>query len=155
MRVVVALIAALGMIAAACGSGSDDAGSSDTTAAPTTETTEAMAEDDGEADDVMDDEVSASDASFVSTQFNTVEEGAKFNAILAGEGIEVLLSDDGPMIDQVLAGAGVDVVGTLHGNFPPLARENALANMIDVLDDLSADREIAPAFVRVGTARHR
>ncbi len=150
-KLVVALLAALGMIAAACGSGSDDAGSSDTTAAPTTEattTTEAMAEDDGEADDAMDDEVSAADAQFISTQFNNVEEGAKFRDILGD--IEVSLSEDGPMIDQVLAGAGVDVVGTLHGNFPPLARENALSNMSDLLDDLSADREIAAAFVQSG-----
>ena len=57
--------------------------------------------------------------------------------------------------DLVLAGAQsgsgeIDVIGALHGSFPPLAREDAMVNMIDVADDLAADRNIAPAFLETG-----
>ena len=43
----------------------------------------------------------AADASFVSTQFAPVEEAEKFRNILGD--IEVTISEDGPMIDQILA----------------------------------------------------
>ncbi|MBK9613840.1 hypothetical protein [Candidatus Amarobacter glycogenicus] len=43
----------------------------------------------------------------------------------------------------------IDVIGALHGTFPPLARENALMNVIDVADDLMADR-IWPRLLETG-----
>jgi len=89
------------------------------------------------------------DAQFVSLQFAPVEEAEKFRDILGD--INLTIGEEGPTIDQILAGSeSVDVLGALHGTFPPLARENALTNMVDVLDDLSADRDIAPAFVQSG-----
>ena len=64
-------------------------------------------------------------------------------------------SEEGPLIDLVLAGAQsgsgeIDVIGALHGTYPPLAREDAMMNMIDVADDLLADRDLAPAFLETG-----
>src|SRR5690606_29731047 len=64
-------------------------------------------------------------------------------------------TEEGPLLDLVLAGAQagegeVDLIGALHGTFPPLQRENALTNMIDVVDDLSADRTIQQAFLNTG-----
>src|SRR5688572_32864185 len=48
----------------------------------------------------------AGDVSFFSTQFNIVEEGAKFRAILAdGGNYDFTGSEEGPLIDLVLAGA--------------------------------------------------
>jgi multiple sugar transport system substrate-binding protein len=116
------------------------------------EEAEAPAEEEAEAPA---EEAAAGEAIFVSTQFAPIEEQEKFRAILQEGGFDVTASDDGPMIDLVLAGAQsgsgeVDVVGTLHGNFPPLAREDAMMNMIDVADDLAADRELAPAFLETG-----
>ncbi len=100
-------------------------------------------------------EAAASDVVFFSTQFVPVEEQEKFRAILQEGGFDVVGSEEGPMLDLVLAGAQsgsgeVDVIGALHGSYPPLAAEDAMMNMIDVLDDLSADREFAPAFIDTG-----
>src|SRR5688572_11942786 len=48
----------------------------------------------------------AGDVSFFSTQFNIVEEGAKFRAILAdGGNYDFTGSEEGPLVDLVLAGA--------------------------------------------------
>ncbi len=96
-----------------------------------------------------------SSAIFFSTQFSPVEEQEKFRAILNQGGFDFTASEEGPLIDLILAGAEsgageIDVVGALHGTFPPLAREDAMMNMIDVADDLSADRELAPAYLETG-----
>jgi len=94
------------------------------------------------------------DVSFFSTQFNIVEEGAKFRAILQeGGNYDYTGSEEGPLVDLVLAGAEagqgqVDLVGALHGTFPSI--EDAMMNMTDVVDDLSADREFAQAYLQTG-----
>ena len=91
------------------------------------------------------------EAVFFSTQFVPVEEQEKFRAILQTGGFDVTGSEEGPLLDIILAGSGeIDVVGALHGTFPPLAREDAMMNMIDVADDLAADRDIVPAFLNTG-----
>jgi multiple sugar transport system substrate-binding protein len=92
---------------------------------------------------------------FFSTQFSPVEEQEKFRAILQEGGYDFTASEEGPLLDQLLAaneaGQGtIDLVGALHGTFPPLQRADAMANMIDVADDLSADRELAQAFLETG-----
>ena len=92
-----------------------------------------------------------SDAVFFSTQFVPVEEQEKFRAILNTGGFDVTGSEEGPLLDIVLAGGGqVDVVGALHGTFPPLARADAMQNMIDIADDLSATRDFAQAYLETG-----
>ena len=94
------------------------------------------------------------DVSFFSTQFNNVDEGSKFRAILAeGGNYDFTGSEEGPLIDLVLAGAEsgqgqVDVVGSVHGTFPAIT--DAMMNMTDVVDDLSADREFLPAYLETG-----
>ena len=93
------------------------------------------------------------DITFLSTQFNIVEEGEKFNAILAEAGYAFTGLDESALITQLVAeadGTGIDVVGALHGTFPPLADGNLLMNLIDVLEDLEEDREFAPSFVELG-----
>jgi len=164
LRLLLSLFVVFGLVAAACGSDDADTSTSDTTttAAPadddtddttTTTTTEAPADTEAPAETEAPEEpmATAADASFVSTQFAPVEEAEKFGNILSEVDASFVGSEDGPMIDQVLAGsASIDVVGSLHGNFPPLARENALMNMSDVLDDLSADREFAGSMVQSG-----
>ena len=95
------------------------------------------------------------DVTFVSSQFNVVEEAAKFREILAGGGYDFNEMAGGDIITQVLAeaetGAGeIDVIGDLHGGFPPLAAENALDNLVDLLEDLEADREFIPWTVELG-----
>ncbi len=101
--------------------------------------------DSGDGGDMMD------GATFLSTQFSPVEEQEKFRAILAEGGYDFQSAESGTMIDQVLAGTGsVDVVGALHGDFPPLADGNALMNMADIADDLSGDRDLAQAFIDTG-----
>ncbi|MEA3440653.1 MAG: extracellular solute-binding protein [Chloroflexota bacterium] len=92
---------------------------------------------------------------FFSTQFSPVEEQEKFRAILQEGGFDVTASDEGPLLDLVIAGAQtgqgeVDAVGALHGTYPPLAEEDAMMNMIDIAEDLMADRDFAPAFLETG-----
>lgn len=116
-------------------------------AAPTEEATEEAAPAETEA--------AAGKVTFFSTQFVPVEEQEKFRAILAEGGFDVTPSEEGPLLDVVLAGheAGrgeVDVVGALHGTFPPLARADAMMNMIDVAEDLLEDRELTEAFLQTG-----
>src|SRR5687767_8783977 len=83
----------------------------------------------------------AGDVSFFSTQFNTVDEAAKFRAILQeGGNYDFTGSEEGPLIALVLAGAEagegqVDLVGALHGTYPSL--KDSMMNMTDVVDDLS------------------
>ncbi len=95
------------------------------------------------------------DVVFFSTQFVPVEEQEKFRAILQEGGFDFTGSEEGPVIDAVLAGAQagkseIDVIGSLHGTFPPLARADAMMNMIDVADDLAADRTLAAAYLDTG-----
>ncbi len=165
-----AVLAVFAMVAAACGDDDDDgdgAAAPTTTAAPaapvaddepeapaTTAAPEAPAADDEPEPEPAPEEMAMADgsgASFVSTQFVPVEEAEKLRSILAPSNIDFTGVEAGPTIDQILAGAGaIDVLGALHGTFPPLANEDALTNMIDVLDDLSADRSFAPSFVESG-----
>src|SRR5688572_5965530 len=65
---------------------------------------------------------------FISTQFNVVEEADKFRTILEGMdgSIEFVTSEEGPMLAQLAAeaetGEGlIDLVGSVHGSFPTLA----------------------------------
>ncbi|MCB9109427.1 MAG: extracellular solute-binding protein [Anaerolineales bacterium] len=111
-------------------------------------TEEAMAEESGEA-------MPAGDVTFFSTQFVPVEEQEVFRDILSAGGFDVIGSEEGPLLDVVLAGqqAGqgdIDVIGALHGTFPPLAREDALMNMIDIAEDLLDTRELTPAYLETG-----
>jgi multiple sugar transport system substrate-binding protein len=92
---------------------------------------------------------------FFSTQFVPVEEAEKFRAILTDGGFDFTGSEEGPLLDLVIAeaqaGRGtVDVVGALHGTFPPLQKVDAMANMIDLAEDLSANRSFASAFLETG-----
>ena len=60
-----------------------------------------------------------SDVAFVSTQFSPVEEQESFRSILSEGGFDFAASEEGPLIDQILAGSGaVDVVGALAWHFP-------------------------------------
>jgi len=95
------------------------------------------------------------DVTFFSTQFTPVEEQEKFRAILQEGGFDVTASEEGPLLDVVIAGqqAGqgdIDVVGALHGTFPPLARQDAMMNMIDVAEDLLDSRDITQAYLETG-----
>ena len=55
------------------------------------------------------------------------------------------------MTAEAQAGKGtVDVVGALHGTFPPLQKVDAMANMADLAEDLSADRELTAAYLETG-----
>jgi multiple sugar transport system substrate-binding protein len=95
------------------------------------------------------------DVTFLSSQFNIVEEAARFRTILEEGGYDFREVTGGDIITQVLAeaetGQGeIDVIGDLHGGFPPLAAEGTLDNLIDVLEDLEADREFVPWMVELG-----
>ncbi|MGB0386851.1 MAG: extracellular solute-binding protein, partial [Ardenticatenaceae bacterium] len=95
------------------------------------------------------------DVGFFSTQFSPIEEQEKFRAILGEGGLDFSAAEVGPLLDVLIAssqsGVGeINVVGALHGSFPPLARENAMTNMIDLAEDLLDEREIAPAFLDTG-----
>ncbi|MEZ4631010.1 MAG: hypothetical protein R2880_09935 [Deinococcales bacterium] len=61
---------------------------------------------------------------FFSTQFSPVEEQAKFREILAAGGFDFVSSEEGPLLDQIIAAqkagsGGIDVIGALHGSFLP------------------------------------
>ncbi|MEM9565401.1 MAG: extracellular solute-binding protein [Actinomycetota bacterium] len=162
-----AVLLGLALIAAACGD-SDDDSTADSEADTAAEASDA--ETDEAADDAMDEDEAADEAmdededeameeegdvtaaaSFVSTQFAPIEEAEKLRSILEPGGIDFTGAEEGPTIDQILAGSGsIDVVGALHGTFPPLVGEDSMTNMIDILDDLSADRTFAPSFVSSG-----
>jgi len=92
---------------------------------------------------------------FFSTQFSPIEEQEKFRAILADGGYDFTASEEGPLLDQVIASAqagsgDIGVIGALHGTFPPLAREDALMNVIDIAEDLMDSRDLAPSFLDAG-----
>jgi multiple sugar transport system substrate-binding protein len=95
------------------------------------------------------------DVVFFSTQFTPVEEQEKFRTILQEGGFDVTASEEGPLLDVVIAGqqAGqgdIDVIGALHGTFPPLAREDAMMNVIDVAEDLLDSRDLTQAYLETG-----
>ena len=155
-RATLAWLAALALALAACGG--DDA--SDTTEAAdepmTTEAAPMTTEAAPDTTEPPDEEAPPADApAFFSTQFVPVEEQEVFRDILSEGGFDVTGMDEGQVIDLLLAGAEtgeseVDVVGGLHGMYPPLARDDVMTNMIDVADDLAASRDIAPAFLTAG-----
>ncbi|RPJ51879.1 MAG: extracellular solute-binding protein [Chloroflexi bacterium] len=92
-----------------------------------------------------------SEAVFFSTQFVPVEEQEKFRAILNDGGFDFTASEEGPLLDIVLSKSGqIDVVGSLHGTFPPLQQQDALMNMVDIADDLSASRDFTQAYLETG-----
>jgi multiple sugar transport system substrate-binding protein len=95
------------------------------------------------------------DVVFFSTQFVPVEEAERFRSILQQGGFDFIGTEEGPVLDVILAGdrtgqGEIDVLGALHGTFPPLQEENALMNLVDVADDLSADRELVASFLETG-----
>jgi len=90
---------------------------------------------------------------FFSTQFVPVEEQEKFREILQDGGFDFVGTEEGPLLDLIKAGSQVgqaelDVVGALHGTFPPVSED--MMNMIDVFEDLSADREFPEAYLETG-----
>ncbi len=92
---------------------------------------------------------------FFSTQFAPVEEQEKFRAIIKEGGFDFTPSEEGPLLDLVIAeaqaGKGtVDLIGALHGTFPPLQRADALLNLADLAEDLMETRNFAPAFLQTG-----
>lgn len=167
------------LIAAACGDDDGDTGSEPVeetrTQDPESDDMSDMDDDMSDMDDDMDDDMSdmdddmsddmdeemheeaapdASDASMATTQMAATEEQPKLLDITSGagsSGLDISFGEQGPFLDQIIAGTGqIDVFGALHGSFPPLARENALTNLVDLLDDLSADRSFAPSMVSAG-----
>jgi multiple sugar transport system substrate-binding protein len=132
----------------ACGGG-EEAAEPESTDAPAAESADTADEPMDDSADTATDEMMA--ATFLSTQFSPVEEQERFRAILEEGGFDFSAVEEGPLIDQVLAGSGsIDVVGALHGTFPPLQRENALMNMADIADDLAGDRDLAQAYIDTG-----
>jgi multiple sugar transport system substrate-binding protein len=123
---------------------------------PTEEPTEEpMAEEEATEEPMEEEEMATGDVTFFSTQFVPVEEQETFRSILAQGGYDFTASEEGPLLDLLLAaqeaGSGeIDVVGSLHGTFPPLAQEDALMNMIDVAEDLLEDRELTQAYLETG-----
>ncbi|MDE0066752.1 MAG: ABC transporter substrate-binding protein [Acidimicrobiaceae bacterium] len=163
-----AILMAFALVAAACGDDDDDAGPQEEPAAETGDSAETP-EPEEEAAPEPEEEAApepepepepeqaapdASDASMATTQMAATEEQPKLLDITSGagsSGLDITFGEQGPFLDQILAGSGqIDVLGALHGSFPPLARENALANLADLLDDLSADRSFAPSMVSAG-----
>ncbi|MCY4257761.1 MAG: extracellular solute-binding protein [bacterium] len=165
-----AVLMSFALVASACGNDDDDAaptqsGGTDSTPmateAPEPSEPEATAteapEPEAPATQAPEPEmemVDASDAAVASTQFAPPEEQQKILAITAdagSSGLDMTFGEAGQFTDQILAGSGqIDVIGALHGTFPALARDNALSNVADVLDDLSADRSFAPSMVSAG-----
>lgn len=94
---------------------------------------------------------------FFSTQFNVVEEAEKFRAILAdydGEA-DFVESEEQAVYDTLRAEAGdeagsVDVVGSLHGTFPTLVKEDVMFDLTGLLENIEAEYDIADAFVELG-----
>lgn len=95
---------------------------------------------------------------FISTQFNIVEESERARTILSafdGGAVTFVGSEEGPMIDLLRAeaqsGQGVqDVVGALHGTFPTLASEDLLFDLTDLLADIETEHDVTDAYVELG-----
>lgn len=94
---------------------------------------------------------------FMSTQFNVVEESDKAKAILAefGGTADFVPSEEGPMIDLILAEASadegtVDLLGALHGTFPTLANNDTLFDLTDLLAEIEQSVDVNDSFVELG-----
>lgn len=95
---------------------------------------------------------------FMSTQFNVVEESEKARTILAGfEGtpVEFVGSEEGPLLDLLRAegqaGEGtVDVIGALHGTFPTLVNEDLMFDLGELLASIEEETDVNDAFVQLG-----
>jgi multiple sugar transport system substrate-binding protein len=95
---------------------------------------------------------------FISTQFNNVEEGEKARTILGnfeGGTVEFIGSEEGAMIDLLRAesdaGTGVnDLVGALHGTFPNLAGADLMFDLTDTLAEIEAETDVVDSFVELG-----
>lgn len=95
---------------------------------------------------------------FLSTQFNVVEEAEKARAILAafeGGAVEFVGSEEAAMIDLLKAeaqtGAGtVDVIGALHGTFPTLVNEDLMFDLTDLLASIEEGTDVNDGFVQLG-----
>jgi multiple sugar transport system substrate-binding protein len=139
------IMIALSLILVACGPAATEA-----PPAPTEPAVEAP-----EPTEPSEPDAEPSELLFFSTQFAPIEEQEKFRAILSDGGFDFTASEEGPLLDQVIAsaqaGSGeLGVIGALHGTFPPLAREDAMMNVIDIADDLMDSRDLAPAFLDAG-----
>ena len=165
---ILSLLLTVMLILSACGGGTasepeqpaaEESAAEEPAAEGTTEEAEPAAEEPANTEDSATTEGAASTegsgAVFFSTQFTPIEEQETFREILADGGFDFTTSEEGPLLDLVIAGnqAGsgeVDVVGALHGSFPPLAREDAMMNVIDVAEDLLEDRELTEAYLDTG-----
>ncbi|MCC6800308.1 MAG: extracellular solute-binding protein [Anaerolineae bacterium] len=104
--------------------------------------------------------VSAQDdnkVTFMSTQFNIVEEAEKFRTILADSGLDVeyIPADEQPVFDTLTGEAGqeagtIDVIGGLHGMFPTLVNADVLFDLSPLLDQIETEVDLADAFVELG-----
>jgi len=104
--------------------------------------------------------VSAQDdteVTFMSTQFNIVEEAEKFRTILADSGLTVnyLPSDEQPVFDTLTGEAGqdvgsIDVIGGLHGMFPTLVNADVLFDLSPLVEQIETENDLADAFVELG-----
>lgn len=143
-----ALLLAVFLVLTACGDSE-----SDETSAPTTEAAETGGDDAGDDGDAMAD---AGEVVIVSTQAAPVEEAEAFqDQVLAGFSgtAEFLPGEETDMITRVEAELGssgsVDVLMALHGTFPTLQEQGALADLSDVAAELSA-AGIPDAFLELG-----
>ena len=95
---------------------------------------------------------------FLSTQFNVVEEADTAREIIGGfEGgaVDFVVSEEGPAIDLLTAASATgegatDVFGSLHGTFPTLVNEDLLFDLTDLLADIETNVDVADAFVELG-----
>lgn len=94
---------------------------------------------------------------FMSTQFNIVEESETFREILGGfdRAVEFIPAEEADMISLLRAesesGEGtVDLIGALHGTFPPLANEDLLFDLTDLLNSIEEEYDLADSFVELG-----
>jgi len=98
------------------------------------------------------------EVTFLSTQFNIVEEAAKARTIFEkfAEGkVNFVTTEEGPMIDLLRAegqaGRGAnDVIGALHGTFPNLAVGDLLLDVSDLLEEISGSVSVNPSLVELG-----
>ncbi len=104
--------------------------------------------------------VSAQDdnqVTFMSTQFNIIEEAEKFREILAESGMEIeyLPTDEQPVFDTLTGEAGqeagsIDVLGALHGTYPTLVNADVLFDLSPLLEQVEAEVDLADSFVELG-----
>ncbi len=99
-----------------------------------------------------------SEVTFLSTQFNIVEEAAKARTIFEGftDGkANFVTTEEGPMIDLLKAegqaGRGAnDVIGALHGTFPNLVEGDLLLDMSDLLAEIGGSVDVNESLVELG-----